>query len=129
MFPVHHEERQCHRELLVKTKVPSHVQFNQCSLEVQLSERLPSDHDVDSVPVWRGQHAVCHCFDEPLNETGLGPAVLTPFPPHTRSQSRRARVVNTTMSVSNLQMSSVERNAAEECRFTRPAPCRPFLGA
>ena len=46
-----------------------------------VSNTRQSDHDVDSVPVWRGQQAVCHCFDEPLIETG--PAVVTPFPPQT----------------------------------------------
>ena len=52
------------------------------------------------------------------------------FPTDYRCQSRHARVVNSSTSVSiraNLQMSSVERNVAGECRFSRPVPCRPFL--
>ena len=47
-----------------------------------------------------------------------------------RCQSRRAWVVNSSTSVSiraNLQMSSVERNIAGECRFGGPVPYRPFL--
>ena len=39
-------------------------------------------------------------------------------------------MVNSSTSVStraNLQMSSVERNVAGECRFSGPVPCRPFL--
>ena len=51
---------------------------NYCQIDC-VSNRRQSDHDVDSVPVWRGQQAVCRCFDEPLSETGS--AVLTPFPP------------------------------------------------
>ena len=86
---------------------------------------MPSNQDVDSVPIWKGQQAVCHCFDEPLTE----PAVLTPFFPQTSCQSRCTRVVNAATSVSNLRMTSVESTGAGECsRFTGPAPCRPFLG-
>ena len=38
--------------------------------------------------------------------------------------------MNSSTSVSiraNLQMSSIERNVAAECRFSGPVPCRPFL--
>ena len=52
------------------------------------------------------------------------------FPTDYRCQRRRARVVNSSTSVSiraNLQMSSVERNVAGECRFSGPVSCRPFL--
>ena len=40
--------------------------------------------------------------------------------------------MNSSTSVSiraNLQMSSVERNVAGECRFSGPVPCRPFLSS